>query len=94
MDRTNWKFGKANINILTVGIVYKNIAFPVVWILLAKQGNSSTDERIRVMKKVLNLIPNHQIEHLLADREFIVKKWFLWLKQQKIPFVIRIKENF
>lgn len=94
MDRTNWKFGKANINILTVGIVYKKIAFPVAWILLDKQGNSNTNERIRVMEKILKLIPNHQIEHLLADREFIGKKWFLWLKQKKISFVIRIKENF
>ena len=33
MDRTNWKFGKVNINILLLGIDYKGIAFPIMWIL-------------------------------------------------------------
>src|ERR1035437_1132875 len=28
LDRTNWKFGSKNINILTLGIVYKGVAFP------------------------------------------------------------------
>lgn len=29
MDRTNWKFGKANINILVLGVAYRGIAFPI-----------------------------------------------------------------
>jgi hypothetical protein len=38
MDRTNWKFGKANINILTVGISWRGTAIPLVWMLLDKRG--------------------------------------------------------
>src|SRR6266498_4829883 len=34
MDRTNWKFGEANINILMLGIIYKKICFPLYWDLL------------------------------------------------------------
>ncbi len=34
MDRTNWKFGGFNINILTLGITYKGIAFPLLFSLL------------------------------------------------------------
>ena len=29
MDRTNWKFGDFNINILMLGVAYKGIAFPL-----------------------------------------------------------------
>ena len=29
MDRTNWKFGDFNINILMLGVTYKGIAFPL-----------------------------------------------------------------
>jgi hypothetical protein len=94
MDRTNWQFGKLNINILAVGIVYKKIAFPIAWTLVDKKGNSNTEERIKIMEKVLEIIPKEKIENLLADREFIGKKWFSWLIDHEISFVIRIKDNF
>ena len=29
IDRTNWKLGKFNINILTAGIIYEGVAFPI-----------------------------------------------------------------
>jgi hypothetical protein len=29
MDRTNWKFGKLHINILYLGVCYKNVAIPL-----------------------------------------------------------------
>ena len=31
MDRANWKLGTKNINILTLGIVYKGVAFPILF---------------------------------------------------------------
>ena len=37
MDRTNWQFGKADINFLVLGI-----ARPVFWSVLDKAGNSDT----------------------------------------------------
>ena len=39
LDRTNWKWGKRNINILMLAIVYRGIAIPIVWTLLNKRGN-------------------------------------------------------
>ena len=41
MDRTNWKWGKSNINILMVGVAYKGSAIPLFWEMLDKQGNSN-----------------------------------------------------
>jgi hypothetical protein len=94
MDRTNWKFGKTDINILTIGIVYMGIAFPVGWILLHKKGNSNTEERKQIIRQVVSILGKNQIIGLLADREFIGKEWFKWLKKEKISFIIRVRDNF
>lgn len=50
LDRTNWKFGKIEINILMLGIVHQGIAYPIVWLLLPKAGNSDTDERMTLLE--------------------------------------------
>lgn len=50
MDRTNWKFGESNINILMLGVCYKNVAFPLMFRMLDKRGNSNTGERIALVK--------------------------------------------
>ena len=38
MDRTNWQWGKKNINILMLSITYKGIAIPLFWSLLVQIG--------------------------------------------------------
>jgi hypothetical protein len=53
MDRTNWKLGKRHLNVLMLSIVSPGITFPLMWIVLAKQGkgkagNSNTAERIQI----------------------------------------------
>ena len=93
IDRTQWLFGKAKINILMIAIAYQGIAIPVVWMLLDKKGNSSTDERIALMDRLLKVIPAHRIKTVLADREFIGKRWFSYLLAQQLHFVIRIKKD-
>jgi transposase len=96
MDRTNWKFGKVNINILMLSVAYKGMAIPIVWYLLnkgSKQGNSNYRDRIRVMKKFIDVFGVDSIEVLVADREFVGEVWFRWLKKRNIPFVIRVMNN-
>lgn len=34
LDRTNWLFGKCQINILCLGVVYEGIAIPLMWTML------------------------------------------------------------
>ena len=94
LDRTNWQFGKFSINLLVLGIVYQGMAFPVYWTFLDKKGNSNTAERIAIMEKFIATFGTSSITWLLADREFVGKKWFKFLRQQNIPFRIRIKQNF
>lgn len=93
LDRTNWKLGKSNINILTLGVVYKGTAIPIYWELLDKRGNSDTPERIALIQKFIAKFGKENISDLLCDREFIGKKWFKWLQKEKISFCIRIKNN-
>jgi hypothetical protein len=93
MDRTNWKWGKKNINILFLGIVYRGIAIPIYWLVLNKAGNSSTRERIALVNRFIKIFGKDRIAGLLADREFIGKKWFDWLSQGNIPFYIRIRND-
>ena len=93
VDRTNWKFGKNNINILVIAIAHRGIAFPIVWCLLDKRGNSSTDERIDLLKRFLELVKPHEIQYVLADREFIGDTWFNYLDTRKIAFAIRVRNN-
>ena len=93
IDRTTWNFGKLTINILTAGIVYQGVAFPIVWILLPKKGNSNTGERIELMERLLKRVDKDLIRVITADREFIGQEWFAWIKIQELRFAIRIKEN-
>lgn len=93
MDRTNWQWGKKNLNILMLAVVYKGVAVPVYWLLLNKKGNSDTRERIAIMKRFVRQFGKAQILGLLADREFIGERWLMWLKAEKIGFYIRIKKD-
>lgn len=94
LDRTNWQWGKRNINILVLAVVYKGIAIPIFWLLLNKKGMSSTRERIALLNRFIQQFGKDHIIKLLADREFIGKDWFDWLKAQKIDFAIRIKKSY
>lgn len=94
LDRTNWKFGSSNINILMLGICYRNIAIPIMFKMLDKRGNSDTLERIELMKQFLHWFGKDCIDCLLADREFIGEKWLGFLNTNKIAYHIRSRNNF
>lgn len=93
LDRTNWKWGKAPINILMLSVAYKGIGIPLFWIVLNLEGNSCAEDRIDLLKRVVERLGISRIEVLLADREFTGTQWFRFLIEQKIPFIIRVKQN-
>jgi hypothetical protein len=94
LDRTNWKFGKININILMLGVSYKNVAFPLIFVMLDKCGNSNTEERIDLIKKYIQWFGKDTINCILADREFVGAGWLAFLNENKIRYYIRIRNNF
>ena len=93
IDRSHWQLGKAVINILMLAVIYKGVAIPIYWSLFRKKGNSDTKERIDLLEKFTINFGKDKIAGLLGDREFIGGKWFEYLKEQKIPFFIRIRNN-
>jgi hypothetical protein len=94
MDRTSWKFGRANINVLTLAIAHDGIAFPILISMLDKRGNSNTGERIEIINRYVKLFGAETVDCLPADREFIGKHWIGWLNQNRIRYYIRARENF
>ena len=94
LDRTTWKFGHHWYNILTLGIVYQGVAFPVLWWLLDKQGNSHSDERMRFMETFVKRFPTAVVHYLCADREFIGQAWVRYLLlEPALAFRLRMRAS-
>jgi Transposase DDE domain len=93
IDRTNWQFGKTDINIFMLSICYDGMAFPLLWKLLGKKGNTNTKERTDILDKFVKLFGKGCIQAVVADREFIGKDWLGYLQRERIPFHIRIRDN-
>lgn len=94
IDRTNWKFGKTDINIFMLGVCYNGVAFPLLFSMLNKRGNSNSQERIDLINRFINLFGKKCIESVLADREFVGDKWIKYLNDNNIRYYIRIRNNF
>ena len=93
MDRTNWKYGDKDINLLVLSVVINGCGVPLFWTELDSRGNSDTAERKQVMDKFINIFGASKIRYILADREFIGNDWFEYLDKGQIKFIIRIKGN-
>lgn len=92
LDRTSWKFGNHWYNILTLGIVHEGVAFPVLWWLLDKKGNSNSDERMRLMETFHKRFPTAVVNYLCADREFVGQAWVRYLLlEPALAFRLRIR---
>ncbi len=94
IDRTNWKFGQTDINIFMLGVTYKGVAFPLLFKMLKKKGNSNCQERIDLVNRFIDLFGRDCIDCLMADREFVGDSWIKFLNQNKIRYYIRIRNNF
>ena len=93
LDRTNWSIGRCELNILMLAVCYQGIAFPLVWQRLDKKGNSNSGERLDLIDVLLGVLPADKIEAVVADREFVGKAWFKGLRQRRLAFVMRLKNN-
>ena len=81
------------INFLVLSVVHQGTAFPIFWTFLPKKGSSNTEERIELLNRFIAHFGTLKIDSLLAEREFIGKEWFGYLKRHHIPFHIRIKRD-
>jgi hypothetical protein len=96
LDRTTWQpFPVAGprlpwINFLVLAIVQDGVAYPILWTLLPKKGNSSVAERIPLLERFLARFGPEAVRSLAMDREFGAKAWLEWLHAQGINFRVRL----
>ncbi|MBS9391443.1 MAG: IS4 family transposase [Dolichospermum sp. WA123] len=88
IDRTTW----ANINIFMVSVVWEKRSFPVYFELLPKLGSSNFEEQRRILSHVLPMFEIYKI-CVLGDREFCSVVLANWLREQKVYFCLRLKNN-
>lgn len=93
LDRTNWKLGRRDINVLVLALVTRRFRVPLMWMQLGHGGSSDTRQRIALMQRYLALFGAASIELVLADREFIGADWLEFLCKNNVPFAIRLREG-
>lgn len=94
IDRTEWSFGQTRFNILMLGIVHYGVAYPIVWKMLDKKGNSNSDKRMDLLDCFDEIFPDAEIAYLTGDREFVGQQWFTYLLiEPTISFRLRIRES-
>jgi hypothetical protein len=93
IDRTNWQFGKTDLNLLVLSVAHGGVCVPLFWRVLDKAGNSHTAERIDLMQVFKATFPNQPVASLTGDREFIGNAWIEWLQQAAIPHFLRLRED-
>jgi len=94
IDRTEWDFGKIQVNVLCVVVSIGKMAVPLYFEMLDNNsGNSNYKDRIQLLKNVIKVIGKERIAVLIMDREFIGYKWLTWLKQEHIPFCVRVPKH-
>lgn len=70
------------------------VSVPLYWELLDnKSGNSSSDDRIDLLKKCIDLLGVRRIGLVIGDREFVGHRWLKYLKDQGIGFCIRLPRH-
>ena len=93
-DRTEWSFGQTRFNILMLGVVHDGVAYPLVWTMLDKKGNSNSDERMDLLERFEQIFPNTEVAYISGDREFVGKQWLTYLLlEPAISFRLRIKKS-
>ena len=93
-ERTEWSFGVTRFNILMLGVVHNGVAYPLIWEMLDKKGNSDSDERMNLLDRFQKIFPEAQIAYLCGDREFVGQEWLSYLLiEPEIKFRLRIRHS-
>lgn len=62
--------------------------------MLSIRGNSNSDERIDLINRYIKLFRANTIDCVVANREFVGKKWLAFLNDNQLRYYIRIRNNF
>jgi Transposase DDE domain len=93
LDRTSWKLGTSDVNILLLSATWQAFSFPLMWTLLPHGGASAQRDRQALLERFLAVRGDRRVAGLLADREFIGGAWFGFLDQHHIAPCIRLRAD-
>jgi hypothetical protein len=94
LDRTEWDFGRCQVNILLVSVGRGTFQVPLYWELLDnRSGNSNAADRIALLKACVQVLGKDRIGLVVGDREFVGHIWLNWLRENKLPFVMRLPKH-
>ncbi|WP_233218925.1 IS4 family transposase [Deinococcus arcticus] len=93
IDRTNWRYGQTDVNVLMLAVLWRGVAVPLLYELLPHGGSSDTALRHALIDDALCLLRASQIRVLYADREFVGHDWIQGLAQKGIPICVRLRRD-
>jgi hypothetical protein len=77
-----------------LGVVHEGVAYPLVWKMLDKKGNSDSEERMDLFDRFQKIFPEAQIAFLCGEREFVGQEWLSYLLiEPTISFRLRIRHS-
>jgi hypothetical protein len=95
LDRTEWDFGKCQINLLVLSAYCQGVGLPLyVEFLDNHSGNSACKDRVEMLQKVISLLGKKRIGSVIADREFIGKDWIEYLLKEGLAFFLRVPKHY
>ena len=72
----------------------RGVEFPIYFEMLDnKPGNSSVEDRTKLLQKCIQLLGKKRIESLIGDSEFIDEKFYKYLLVNKLNFYLRLRKN-
>jgi len=93
LDRTNWKYGQQDVNVLLLAVLWRGVAIPLPFELLPPWGSSDTHLRHTLMDDALCLLKPSALQVLYADREFLGHVWIQGLARRGMPICIRLRSD-
>lgn len=78
-------------NILVPAIETQRFRVPLMRSPLEHAGNSTTAQRIELMRRCLRLFDASSIDALHADLEFVGARLVEFLNESNVPFVVRLR---
>ena len=93
IDRTNWKLGGQDVNILVLAVIWRGVAIPLLFEFLDHSGNSNAATRLLTLEDALEILHCQDIFTLYGDREFIGQDWVDGLIDRGIPVTIRLRHT-
>lgn len=96
LDRTEWRIGSQNVNLLCISLCHEQGALPLVWIDLGQRGGSKVATRITLLDQLLGRLSEQhrkRIWYLCGDREFMGIDWFKGLKSRGISYIMAVRKD-